>query len=82
MMGRKLTKGAVFHILYSSSNKSSRPVHSTAAAETIAVGYSVEEGKMLVEALQHFFGLQVELMIAVDSKDLYDSLSTCRTPAD
>ncbi len=40
------------------------------------------EGKVLVNAYRQLLNIEIDLLIAVDSKDLYDTLSTCRNATD
>ena len=60
------------------SHKSKSPVKSIGAAEIFAASEAIDEGKVLCRALKALLGAQVELIIVVDSKDLYTSLSTQR----
>ena len=73
---------SIFHTLGWSSQKSKRPTKSVGAAETLAAGSAIDEGKTLVQAYQTLLNLNVDLVIVVDTKDLYDSLSTCRNATD
>ncbi len=74
--------GSVFHPLHWASHKSKRPVKSVGSAETLAAGSAIDEGKLLVKAYEELLQIQTDLLIAVDSKDLYDTLSTCRNATD
>lgn len=68
---------SIFHTLSWSSHKSRRPVKSIGAAEILAAGEAIDEGKVLANAYKALLGINVELLIALDSKDLFETLSTC-----
>ena len=74
--------GSIFHTLSWYSHKSKRPVKSIGAAEILAAGEAIDEAKVLVKAYQVLFGIHIDLLLALDSKDLFDTLSTCRNSAD
>lgn len=74
--------GSIFHVISWVSHKSKRPTKSIGAAETFATGECIDEGKMLAKAYELLLGIEVELWIAVDSKDLYSTLTTCRNATD
>ena len=74
--------GSVFHALSWTSHISSRPVISSASAEVLAAGCAINEGNMIKEAYKTLLGIEVHLCVVLDSKDLFLSLSTCRTPED
>ena len=78
----KLEQDAVIHVVSWSSHKSRRPVKSIGAAETLAAGEAIDEGKVLSKAFKILLGIQVGLWVVVDSKDLHGTLSTCRNAAD
>ena len=48
----------------------------------MAAGEAIDEGKVLVKALEELLGTEVGLSIVVDSKDLFSTLSTCRLASD
>lgn len=77
-----IAEGSTFHALSWTSRKSKRPVKSVASAEILAAGEPVDEGKLLRKAFDNLLGIDVELVIALDSKDLFDTLSTCRGATD
>lgn len=64
------------------SHKSKRPVRSIAAAEILAAFEVIDEEKTLKTALSNLLLIPVLLVIIVDSKDLYTSLSTRRNSID
>ena len=74
--------GSLFHTISWSSKKSKRPVRSIGSAETIAAGVAIDEGKLLVMSLKLLLGIHVDLRVCVDSKDLWDTLTTCHEPTD
>lgn len=71
-------KGSVFQTLTWSQQKSKGPVKSIGLAETLRTGSAVDEKKVLVKTYEVFPGIQTNFTIAVDSKHLCYSLSTCR----
>lgn len=73
---------SVFHTISWSSRKSKRPVKSIGAAETLSAGEAIDEGKLLAKTFEFLLNVQVPLWIAVDSKDLFTTLSTCRNSVD
>ena len=52
------------------------------SAETQAAGKAIDEGKILVQALEELLGTKVKPCIVVDFKDLFTTLSTCRLATD
>lgn len=78
----KLNVGSTFHTLSWTSHKSKRPVKSIGAAETLAAGCAIDEGKMLAKSYQTLLNVDVDLIVAVDSNDLWETLSTCRASND
>lgn len=72
----------MLHTLSWSSHKSKRPVKSIGAAEILAAGEAIDEGKVLAKAYEVLLGMNIDLLIAVDSKDLFETLSTCRNSID
>lgn len=75
-----MQRGSIFHVLSSSSNKAKGPVRSIGAAEILAAVEAIDEGKMLAKSPSMLFSTHVPLFIALDSKDLFTSLSTHRAP--
>ncbi len=73
---------SIFHVLSWSSIKSRRPVKSVASAETLAAGEAIDEGKVLVNALAELLNIKIGLWVALDSKDLFSTLSSCRLALD
>ena len=79
----KFEKGSIFHGLHWTSNKSQTTcIRSTAAAEILAAGSAIDEGKILRRVYEEILGMCVNLYNVVDSKDLYTTLSTCRNSLD
>ena len=77
-----LVQGSVFYVLSWMSHKSKRPTKSIGAAEILAASEAIDEGKTLKRALSTLLRITVPLIVAVDSKDLYTSLSTRRNSID
>ena len=77
-----LTKGSNFYPLSWSSHKSRRPVRSIGAAEILAVGEAIDEGKILKSVVSSIVNANVKLLVATDSKDLFNALSTQRNSID
>ena len=77
-----IAEGSMFHVLGWSSHKARRPVKSTAAAEILAASEAIDDGKMLARTLSYIYKSRIELVILLDSKDLYNSLSTQRNSVD
>lgn len=77
-----ISEGSIFHVVSWSSRKSTRPVRSVGAAEILAAGEAIDEGKTIAHAYSILLGQHVDLIIAVDSKDLFQSLSTQRNSID
>lgn len=78
----QLQKGSLFHVLFWNSSLSKRPVKSIASAEVLAAGRGIDEGILVSLALSLLLSTYVPVIIAVDSKDLYESLSSCHVPED
>ena len=74
--------GSPFHTLGWTSRKSKRPVGSIGSAETIAAVIAIDEGKLLCRSIRSLINVEVKLRICVDSKDLWDSLTTCHEPTE
>ena len=74
----RLSKDFVSHTISWNLQKSGRPKKSIASAETLVTGESIDKGKVLAKVFKEFIVLAIELSIAVDSKDLFVTLSTCR----
>lgn len=64
------------------SDKSNRPVKSIGAAEIVAAGEAIDEGKVLVKAYEALLKIPINLFIVVDSKYVYKTLSTCGNSID
>ncbi len=74
--------GSVLHVLSWSSRKSRRPFKSIAAAENLSAGEAIIEVNVIVKAFEDLFGFKIQLSIAIDSKVLFTTLSTCRLASD
>ena len=75
-------KDKIIHPISWISHKSKRPVRSTPAAEILAAGEGVDEGKVISCALTEIISIQINTNLIVDSKDLYTSMSTQRNSID
>lgn len=75
-----LQKGSIFHALSWISRLSKRPSKSISSAETLAAGSGIDEGMLIASGLAVLLGAKVPVIIAVDSKDLFDSLTSCHVP--
>ena len=73
---------SVIHIVSWRSSLSGRPVKSIGSAEVLAAGSAIDEGKLLAKTYSELLDIAVPLRCAVDSKDLYSSLSTTHVPED
>lgn len=69
-------KDSFFHTLSWSSYEAKRPDRSIGAAETLAAGEAIDEGNVLENTLSSITYKQVDLVEALDRKDLFSSLST------
>lgn len=76
-----LKEDSIFHCSSSMSHKSKVHVCSTAAAEVLAAAVANEVGKIIMAALSVIFDVKVGLIVAVDPKDFYTTMST-RNAAD
>lgn len=66
--------GSIFHVLSWSLHKSKRPLKSIRAAEILAAVEAIEEGKLLASAYKKLLGIHIDLIIALDSKDLFGTM--------
>lgn len=71
-----------FHILSWSSHKAKSPVKPIGGAEILAVVEDFEEGKELTQSMSTVLNTKINLIFAVDSKDLFNSLSMQRNSID
>lgn len=82
MLSGNLESSSIFHTLSCNSHKSPRPVKSLTSAETLASGESIDDGKILLKAIEEMLCTTVDLRVALDSKDLFSAFSTCRMASD
>lgn len=54
-----------------------RPVNSITAAKILSAGEAINEDKDLCLAFSELLPIQIDIFIAVDSRDLVNSLSVC-----
>lgn len=59
-----------------------RPARSAAAAEILAAGEAIDEGKLIAASFSDVYGVRIPLHVLFDSKDLFSSLSTQRRSVD
>ena len=60
------------------SSFSSRSVKSIGSAEVLSAGEAEDEAKIMASTYSELPGISIHLVCAVESKDMYFSLSTCR----
>ncbi|PXF49341.1 hypothetical protein BWQ96_00915 [Gracilariopsis chorda] len=82
LMFGEITEGSVFHPISWSLHNSRRQVKPIGSEETLAAGEAIDEGKVLANAFRKLLAVKVDLFVVVDSKDLFDTLSTCRNATD
>lgn len=70
--------GSPFLLLSSFSHKFRRLIQSISAAEILAAGKAIDEGKVLASTLSSIYATRIPLALALDSRDLFTSLSTHR----
>lgn len=73
---------SIYSILSWSSHKNLRPERSISAAEILAAGEAIDEGKMLARTVSSIYNTRIPLVISLDSRDLCTSLSTQRNSVD
>lgn len=73
---------SIFLVLYWSSHRSKLLVSSIGAADILAAGEEIYEGKMLFKSLYTVFSTPVPLVIEHDSKDMFTSLRTQKNSVD
>lgn len=78
----KFQKESTFHLLSWSSHREKNPFRSIGAVETLAAGEAIYEGRVLAQTLSLILNQIIELVIALDTKDLFTSLSTKRNSID
>lgn len=74
--------GSIYYTLSWYSHKSKRPIKSIGSAEILEAGEAIDDGKTLCHALESFSKMNIALTFAVDSKDLFNTLTTCRNATD
>ena len=76
----KLKARSIVHSISWSSHLCTRPVKSIASAVILAAGCAIDEDKIISDSYTKLLGVGAHLHVFVDSKDLFNSLSTCRVP--
>ena len=79
---RCFQRGSTFHTVSWSSRKSDKPVKSIGAAKIPAASDAIDEGNVMKKAFEVLLNINVRLILAVDSKNLYESLSTTHQSSD
>lgn len=74
----RVQKDEVFRIVAWQRQKSPRPVRSTGTSAILAYGEAIVEGKIMARAMSLLLDADVPLVVSLDSKDLFESLSTQR----
>lgn len=77
-----MSVGSLFRVLSWPSYKENRPVRSIGAAELLAVGEAIDEGKILTRTVAMILDVNVPLLISQGSKDFLTCLSTHRNSID
>ena len=78
----EMKNNSIYHAISWMSHKAKRPVKSVPAAEIFAAAEGIDEGKTIAKAYSELLDMEIKLRIAVDSKDLFTSLSTQRNSID
>ena len=71
-----LESGSILCTISWISQKSKRPVRSVGVAQTSAACIAIDEGKLLNYTNERIFGITISLFVAVDSSDLWETIST------
>ena len=75
-----LSSCSVFHTLTWLSKHSRRPIKSVESAEVPRTTIAADEGSLPKSAYFKIIGVNSELSVIVDTKDLYKTISTKRLP--
>lgn len=75
-------KSSLFHVLSLIYHMSERSVKAVNSTQILTAGYEINEGKLFRLAMTSLLSLTTNLMLVVDSRDLFNSLLTCRNSAD
>lgn len=71
LMVDDLATGAVFHALTWFSKRSKRPVQSVVSADVLGISATADEDILLNREYRKILGVNIDLFVIVDSKDLY-----------
>lgn len=71
-----LDGGSIFHVISWFSHMAHRPSRSTCAGETIASGEGIDVRTTITLIYSQLLCMRVDLVIVVDSNDLYTTLIT------
>lgn len=78
----EMKSNSIYHPISWISHKAKRPVKSVPAAEILAAGEGIDEGKVIAAAYSELLDMDIRVRLCVDSKDLFTSLSTQRNSID
>lgn len=78
----ELEKGSTFYLLNWGSSKSKRPIKSIGSAEIMAASQTIDEGKIIKLVISQLLNISIDFWEAIDSKDLFDTLTTCHAAND
>lgn len=78
----EMEENSIYHPISWISHKPKRPVKSVPAAEILAASEGIDEGKTIAKAYSGILGMDIKLPLAVDSKDMFTSLSTQKSSID
>lgn len=78
----EMKSNSIYHPISWISHKAKRPVKSVPAAEILAAGEGIDEGKAIASAYSELLDMDIRVRLCVDSKDLFTSLSTQRNSID
>ena len=78
----EMKKNAIYHAISWISHKAKRPIKSVPAAEIFAAAEGLDIGKTIAKAYSELLYMDIKVRLAVDSKDLFTSLSTQKNSID
>lgn len=82
LLAGDIEAGSPFHLQSWCSHKCRRHVRSIDAADILAAGESIDNGKVLISTLSSIYSRRTPLTLALDSRDRLTSLSTQRNYVD
>ena len=78
----EIKKNAIYHTISWISHKAKRPVKNVPAADILAAAEYIDEGNTISKAYSELLDMDMKVRLAVDSKDLFTSLSTQKNSID